>query len=162
MEKFGDVHIFSSFFYPKLLCGGYEAVCRWHTKIDIFGKRLLMFPIHLDADSHWCLAAANVVDKQIVYFDSLQNDNFTCLKSLQTYLTEARQLQAIGDIIDWHIINRKDIPVQHNSFDCGVFTCMYARYLAEDSAFNFNQVDIPIIRKKITLELIHKALYIIK
>lgn len=63
-----------------------------------------------------------------------------------------------GDIIDWHIINRKDIPVQNNSFDCGVFTCMYARYLAEDSAFNFNQVDIPIIRKKIALELLHKAL----
>ena len=38
MEKFGDVHIFSSFFYPKLLCGGYETVCCWHMKIDIFGK----------------------------------------------------------------------------------------------------------------------------
>ena len=35
---------------------------------------------------------------------------------------------------------------------------MYARYLAEDSAFNFNLVDIPIIRKKIALELVHKAL----
>ena len=93
MEKFGDAHIFSSFFYPKLLYGGYETVCRWHTKIDIFGKRLLMFPIHLDADSHWCLAATNVVDKQIVYFDSLKNDNFTCLKSLHTYLTQAQQLQ---------------------------------------------------------------------
>ena len=31
---------------------------------------------------------------------------------------------------------------------------MYAHYLAEDSAFNFNQVDIP---KKSTLELVHKA-----
>ena len=45
MEKFGDVHIFSSFFYPKLLCGGYETVGHWYTKIDIFGKRLLIFPI---------------------------------------------------------------------------------------------------------------------
>ena len=42
-------------------------------------------------------------------------------------------------------------------FDCGVFTCMYAHYLAEDSAFNFNQVDIPIIKKKSALELVHKA-----
>ena len=144
MEKLGDVHIFSSFFYSKLLCGGYEAVCRWHTKIDIFGKRLLMFPIHLDVNSHWCLAAANFVDKQITYFDSLRNDIFACLKNLRTYLTQAQQLQAKGDIMNWHTINCKEIPVQHNSFDCRVFTCKYARYLAKDSAFNFNQVDIPI------------------
>lgn len=105
MEKLGDVHIFSSFFYSKLLCGGYEAVCRWHTKIDIFGKRLLMFPIHLDVNSHWCLAAANFVDKQITYFDSLRNDIFACLKNLRTYLTQAQQLQAKGDIMNWHTIN---------------------------------------------------------
>ena len=158
MEKFADVHIFSTFFYTKLVCGGYESVCSWYNKIDMFGKRLLMFPIHLDASSHWCLAAANIVDKQISYFDSLQNDNFACLRNLETYLIQAQQLQAKGDSVNWHSIICKDIPVQHNSFDCGVFTCMYARYLAEDKVFNFNQGDVPIIRKKIALELIHKAL----
>ena len=126
MEKFGDVHIFSSFFYLKLLCGGYEAVCRWHAKLNIFNKGLLMFTIHLEANSHWCLAAANFVDKEILYYDSLHNDNFTCLKSLHSYLTQAQQLQVKGEIIEWRIINCKDIPEQHNSFDCGVFTCMYA------------------------------------
>ena len=104
MEKFADVHIFSTFFYTKLVCGGYESVCSWYNKIDMFGKRLLMFPIHLDASSHWCLAAANVVDKQISYFDSLQNDNFACLRNLETYLIQAQQLQAKGDSINWHSV----------------------------------------------------------
>jgi len=50
------------------------------------------------------------------------------------------------------------------TLDCRVFACMYGHYLQEDGSFNFNQVDIKFqlsYRKKITLEIIHKALYIV-
>ena len=36
---------------------------------------------------------------------------------------------------------------QINSFDCGVFLCTYALYLAENTAFDFTQDDMPSIRK---------------
>ena len=35
------------------------------------------------------------------------------------------------------------MPIQHNSYDYGVFVYMYAHYLAASSPFSFNQGDMP-------------------
>ncbi len=52
---FADVYVYSTFFYTKLFSSGHQRVQRWSKGVDIFSKRLLIFPVHLQA--HWCLAA---------------------------------------------------------------------------------------------------------
>lgn len=47
-------------------------------------------------------------------------------------------------------------PVQQNEDDCGAFICGFAENLAQGREwgnFNFQQKDIPKIRRKITYEL---------
>jgi len=150
MEKFDDIFTFSTFFYTKLLGNGCHSVLGWHKDVNLLSKRLLIFPIHQEL-SHWCLAVADVAATQLVYFDSLAKDNDHCLKVLNDYLQNR-----IGQC--FLVKQEKDIPRQTNSSDCGVFICMYARCLAEKSAFCFSQTDIPSIRKQIVFELLHKTL----
>jgi len=88
MEKFDGVYTYNTFFYPKLRRDGYLAVCQWNRGVNIFSKRLLMFPVYLEGNAHWCLAAVNIAEKTITYFDSLKNENSVCLKVLQEYLIQ--------------------------------------------------------------------------
>ena len=159
MERFSDVYTYSTFFYPKLRRDGYKAVCRWNKGVSIFTKRLLMLPVYLEEGAHWCLAAVNVAEKTITYFDSLKNDNSACLQVLRQYLTQESYAQGLEFHPEvWHSIHQKDIPVQTNSFDCGVFVCMYALHLAEDVPFEFTQDDMSDIRRLIAFQLLSTKL----
>ena len=152
MERFGDVFVYNTFFYLKLLNHGFHAVCNWHKEVDKFSKRLLIFPVHLEECAHWCLAVGDVAKKQVLYFDSLNKRNLTCLKVLSNYLQELS-----GET--YSTMQYKNIPIQTNSYDCGIFTCMYARCLAENTAFCFSQQDTPAIRRHMVLELLYKTLF---
>lgn len=41
-------------------------------KIDLFSKKKLMFPTHLNVISHWVLVCADLETKELKYVDSLQ------------------------------------------------------------------------------------------
>ena len=145
-EKFTDVYAYSTFFYQKLSGSGHQGVQRWSKRVDILSKRLLIIPVHLPA--HWCLAAVKVANRQILYFDSLRNTNFTCLHLIMEYLSlQSESNSKKLNLIEWQGVHCKDIPQQDNSHDCGVFVCMYGRCLAADIHFNFSQEDMPNIRK---------------
>ena len=152
MENFDDVFGYSTFFYTKLLSDGYQAVSRWYKGDDVLTKRLLVFPVHQAECSHWCLAVANVLNKQIVYYDSLKKENSICLEVLSSYLHKLGSIR-------FSRYEDRNIPMQSNGYDCGVFVCLYARYLAERSAFSFNQKDIPAVRKQMVTELLCKKLF---
>ena len=72
-QTFNDIYVYSTFFYPKLLSCGYNAVQQWTHGEDMFSKRLLLFPIHLSV--HWCLVAVDVAEHCISYYDSLKKAN---------------------------------------------------------------------------------------
>ena len=56
--------------------------------MNLAEKRLLIYPVHQKADSHWCLAVADVPAKQLTCFDSLEKENSdcSCLVLLKNYL----------------------------------------------------------------------------
>ena len=138
--------------YTKLSSGGYQAVSHWYKGDNMFTKWLLVFPVHQAECAHWCLAVANVSNKKIAYYDSLKKENSICLEVLSNYL------QKLGGI-RFSRCEDRNIPLQSNGYDCGVFVCLYAKYLAEKSAFSFNQQDIPAIRKQMVNELLCKRLF---
>ena len=152
MESFDDVFAFSTFFYTKLLSDGYEAVTRWYKRDNVFAKRLLLFPLHQADCAHWCLAAANVSSNQIAYYDSLEKENLISLQVLTSYLQEStgKRFSRYKD---------RNVPTQFNGHDCGVFVCLYARCLAQRSAFSFSQQDIPAFRKQMVAEILSKKLF---
>lgn len=56
------------------------------------------------------------------------------------------------------IFPMQDMPRQKNSFDCGVFTCMYANYVSIGKKVDFNQDDMGRFRKQIGCEIYSKKL----
>ena len=60
-ENFRSVYSFSTFFYPRLMDAGYNAVKRWTKKVDIFSRNIMIIPLHLEV--HWCLAVVDFIKK---------------------------------------------------------------------------------------------------
>lgn len=52
--------------------------CPGPAQVDIFGKELLLIPIHLEV--HWSLVAVDVARRTITYFDSQRTLNRRCPK----------------------------------------------------------------------------------
>jgi hypothetical protein len=49
----------------------------------------------------------------------------------------------------WQLKNADDVPVQENSYDCGVFVCLFATCMALDCNMDFDQSDAPLMRMKL-------------
>ena len=151
-QTFNDIFVYSTFFYPKLLSCGYNAVQQWTHGEDTFSKRLLLFPINVSI--HWCLVAVDVAEHCISYYDSLKKANPNWLKAIHNYLVQYSSNHSVS----WKQIHHSDIPEQLNSSDCGVFVCMYTRYLSYASSLNFSQMEMSRIRWHVALELFLKKL----
>lgn len=143
------VYAFSTFFYPKLIKDGYSTLRRWTRKVDIFSHDLILIPVHLGL--HWTLSCIDFSCKEIRYYDSMNGNNNECLKALRNYLKDefADKKKSQFDFADWNCFHVKDVPQQMNGSDCGMFTCKYAEFLSRGkTAFNFNQVNLKIKKKK--------------
>lgn len=160
-SNYPRLHIFNTFFYPKLKSNGYDSIKRWTKKVDIFSFDMILVPIHLGV--HWCCAEINLKERSIRYFDSLHNSNKTCLKLLHEYLIEEHKDKkgcdgnAEFDFDNWTLSSPKNIPCQQNGYDCGVFTCIFAEYRSRDADFTFSQKNMNYFRDKISCEIIKGA-----
>lgn len=130
-DRHGSVWCPSSFFWPKLEAGGHAAVKRWSKRASIDWTRLeaVLVPLHL-YNNHWCLCAAELHARRIVYFDSMPYEPpQSLLSSLCSFLAlESPQFQPPGS---WELLHHTATPMQRNDSDCGVFTCaIAARYAA--------------------------------
>ncbi|XP_026711352.1 sentrin-specific protease 2 [Athene cunicularia] len=159
-EGYPAVHAFSTFFYPKLISGGYNAVRRWTRDVDLFKKDLIFVPIHLR--HHWTLVVIDIRKKTIKYFDSIGHKKDEICETLFYYLQEEsqqkRNLQLTFSEWTLHSMEEHEIPQQENGSDCGVFLCKYADYISRDKPITFTQDDMPYFRKKMVWEIIHQQL----
>lgn len=57
-QGYPDLHVFSTFFYPKLKHSGYSSVKRWTPAINLFEKELILVPVHQRV--HWSLVVINL------------------------------------------------------------------------------------------------------
>ena len=164
-ENFRPVYAFSSFFYPNLRDKGYEAIKKWTKNVDIFEQALILIPVHLDmkGPDHWCLATIDMDEKAISYYDSLGGNNTgIALRKISFYL-QKEHFAKKGRYLDlkwWKQINAKNIPLQKNGSDCGVFTCMFAEYLSRGAEFTFDHSNMPYFRKRIIYEISRNELLI--
>ena len=151
-------HVFNTFFYPSLKEHGYQKVRRWTRRVDVFSFAKILIPIHLGM--HWTLAVVDFGAKQIGYYDSMSGTNHTCTNIIKDYLHQEclDKKQKEFDFSLWSIKFHKNIPQQSNGYDCGVFTLVFADYVAADKSFDFSQSQMPFYRKKITFEILNGKL----
>ncbi|NXG50996.1 SENP2 protease, partial [Psilopogon haemacephalus] len=159
-EGFAAVHAFSTFFYPKLISGGYAAVRRWTRGVDLFQQDLIFVPIHLRV--HWALVVIDVRRKTIKYYDSMGQRGDKICQTLFQYLREESHEKRNVELAssEWTLrsMESHEIPQQSNGSDCGVFVCKYAEYISRDRATTFTQNHMPYFRKKMVWEIIHQQL----
>jgi len=156
-----QVYSMNTFFFDTLKNRGYRAVRRWTKKVDLFEKDICFCPIHVNR-IHWTLAIIDFRKKEISYLDSMGGGNTVCLKMLKSYLEEEHndKKKQPYDTSDWTLVNRhQEVPQQMNGSDCGVFACLFAEFIARDAKLSFSQSDIPILRKKIVLEILDSKLF---
>jgi Ulp1 family protease len=92
---------------------------------------------------------------------SFYDDGRKHLKRLQLWLADAWAEKGLPDptplISQWPLIVVRNIPQQQNGYDCGVFSTMFGRLLAEgkDPATNrwFTQVHVTHLRYRMALEI---------
>eukprot|EP00063_Salmo_salar_P076519 XP_014051354.1 PREDICTED: sentrin-specific protease 3-like [Salmo salar] len=149
-----EVHFFNSFFYDKLRTKGYDGVKRWTKNVNIFQKRLLLIPIHLEV--HWSLVCVDVPQRAITYFDSQRTLNRRCPKHIAKYLqAEAIKKEQKDFITGWKGFFKMNVGRQNNDSDCGAFVLQYCKCLALEQPFSFGQLDMPKLRRLMYKELCH-------
>jgi sentrin-specific protease 1 len=113
--------------------------------------------VHLG--THWCLGIINLRDKRFEYYDSLHGGNEECLSWMRKWLQlESKDKRKTPfDFSEWKddpIVNGDKLPVQRNGYDCGVFACMFAEHFAQDVYPDFTQSDMPILRRRMAVEVL--------
>ena len=153
-----SVHVFSTFFYPRLLEVGHKGLKRWTRNIDVFSYDLILIPVH--SGSHWSLTVVDTRAKSIAYYDSLLGDNHRCVSAVMDYLVAEHLAKTSRklDVQQWSLLMKKEIPRQYNTADCGIFTCKFADYLSRDKPLDFSYADIPKIRRRMIIEILDKIL----
>ncbi|KAI3382861.1 hypothetical protein SNEBB_005430 [Seison nebaliae] len=150
---------FNTFFYTNLRDKGYNSVRRWTRRINVFKFDIIIVPLHLHV--HWVLAIIDNRIKTIKIYDSFSGDNTKAGQLLFQYLISEMKDKLKTDLNkdEWKVhIYPKDVPQQSNSYDCGVFLCKNADFLARDAKLIFNQDHIPYFRTRMCHEIMKKQL----
>ncbi|XP_027632498.1 sentrin-specific protease 2 isoform X3 [Tupaia chinensis] len=159
-QGYPALHVFSTFFYPKLKSGGYQAVRRWTKGVNLFEQELILVPIHRKV--HWSLVVIDLRRKCLKYLDSMGQKGHRICELLLQYLQDESKTKRNTDLnlLEWTHYSMKphEIPQQLNGSDCGMFTCKYADYISRDKAITFTQHQMPLFRKKMVWEILHQQL----
>ena len=142
--------------------------------INFKGK--LFVPIHMSRLSHWGLLVIDFRHETLASMDSLNLNHFSefeinefvskirldikfiicnniiCIRFLIATLSE--KYSGLADISHWSWTQRTDVPLQRNSIDCGVFSLLFALFIAMGREFDFSQSDISYFRRKIAQDLL--------
>ncbi|XP_044976016.1 ubiquitin-like-specific protease ESD4 isoform X2 [Hordeum vulgare subsp. vulgare] len=158
--KFLKCHFFNTFFYKKLINGGYDykAVWRWTMKrklgYNLIDCDKIFVPIHKEV--HWCLAVINIRDKKFQYLDSLGSMDMNALKILARYLVDEVK-DKIGkhiDVLSWKHEGVQNLPLQENGWDCGMFMLKYIDFYSRDMGLTFGQKHMPYFRRRTAKEIL--------
>jgi len=139
--------------------------------MDIFKYEICLFPIHINGN-HWALATIQHRVKHIGFYCS-RGESTTFKEKLLDFL-KREHLARKGTSLpqDYRLSDVSGIPLQEplrkldptldpkqeNTWDCGVYTCMYMEYLSRDAPFRFSQRDIINFREQIAWEIISGGL----
>jgi sentrin-specific protease 1 len=121
----------------------------------------LLIPIHIQLPyKHWSLVFVDIPKKTCTHLDSNNNPMPNIIKICKEGLKLLNHV--LFDIGSWGA-QKLNVPKQSNAHDCGIFVCLYMRFiLNNDLKFNFNQVNAIEFRSQLYSELTNGSLNVIK
>lgn len=156
-----EVFGWTTHFFTTLQERGYQGVARWlkRKKLNVAEKAIIFVPINI-LGTHWALAVVDNTAKSISYMDSLASSgNLPALETIREYMVqEGKKHNLLVDFYSYTLHPRARTPQQLNGYDCGVFTCQCARYLAKKRGLLYGQKDMKTIRRRMAYEIISKKL----
>ena len=158
-DNLPDVYAFGTNFFGNIMTKGYTSVKSWTQKLDLFTFDMIIIPVHLDI--HWCLAVVNLKEKTVKFYDSLPGHyKKKYLEVLRKYIEQEHmdKKKAPFDTKDFKLENVKDIPLQKNGYDCGVFILKYSEWLSRDAIITFTQEDMPYYRAILIYEIVNNKI----
>lgn len=86
--------------------------------------------------------------------------NDKCLNTIMMYLKDEHKNKKNEELNQrkWKLLNATNCQKQENNYDCGVFTCINAEYLARDEKLDFTQNDMPKLRYRICYDILNNRL----
>ncbi|XP_022173670.1 sentrin-specific protease 1-like isoform X2 [Myzus persicae] len=142
---------------------GYQSVQKFFNSNDLSNVDFVFVPIN-PGHNHWALCVIEIWKGKIEYYDSLKNIDISkelkvvtdfCNEALIDYVNNSNVDRALPT--EWTYETCYS-PEQLNNTDCGVFTCMNAKYYIFSQRPEFTQEDIPIFRQTIAYELMNTCL----
>ena len=96
--------------------------------------------------------------KLIVYLDSLHGINRNLLRTILNYVKSQHVSYSTSmfEEKDWDISAPADPNLQKNSYDCGVYVCMYSFMVCNGCFFDCNDLDSKSARNRIATKIISK------
>ncbi|XP_064222970.1 sentrin-specific protease 2 isoform X6 [Aotus nancymaae] len=100
-QGYPALHVFSTFFYPKLKSGGYQAVKRWTKGVNLFEQEIILVPIHRKV--HWSLVVIDLRKKCLKYLDSMGQKGHRICEILLQYLQDESKTKRNIDLnlLEW-------------------------------------------------------------
>lgn len=124
-------------------------------EVDPFAHDILLVPIHEEERSHWTIIIVHMKEKMIRYYDSDRGANGSdrgALETVRKYLQAESQTKNLTPV-EWETRIERDIPRQLNGFDCGVFICMYAKFITAKKPLSFTQHNMKVFRMMMIYEI---------
>lgn len=151
---------FNSYLYYSVVGGengrGYEysKVQSWRKDLDVLDFDYILVPIH--SPGHWSLCVVYVRRLVVQHIDSLHFGNREPAKLIARWFSD--RLKAQPDKIvtetEVRVFHSSDVPLQTNSFDCGVFVCTNADFICRDLPLDFTSEHMPYFRARIAHQLL--------
>lgn len=150
-------YVASSLFYSKLVAYPhgycYENVRRWTMRLDITKCELVVMPIFINGN-HWTVVLIHQKEKRILYYDSCGNIHTDAVSTIIGNVVKWLQDVGVTEASSFEQV-RARTPVQHNSWDCGIFMLFYVYYLALGMQPTFTQDDCDHLRKCLALAIMY-------
>jgi len=175
-----NTYVFNTFFYTRLNVGklkyDYDGVKRWTTraKVDVTKLDYILIPVNHN-NFHWVLSGISMKEKCIFYIDSMGHSKnssekgaaYDVMTKLKRWLSDeivdkyGTHKKDEMEIEEWTFKVIKNIPKQTDGGSCGVFMLMFAEcieFFGKHNNFDFNAKHIPILRRRMALELLAQSL----
>jgi len=110
-----------------------ELVCKKTLTLDFPNLDYIFISVN-HSNTHWALISVSIKEKIIRYYDSLKWNDRGIMKLVQDHLTS---ISLNPDKEEWRTEICSELPIQTNTFDCGVFLCQYAYCIASGKSFNY-------------------------
>ncbi|XP_060845210.1 sentrin-specific protease 1-like [Rhopalosiphum padi] len=149
-------------FFQDLVRGGFDKATKsmGATIKNLFFYDKVITPTHLEGN-HWTFTVVNIKSRSITLYDSIKSsiyeDQINLLVEFLNHAYLKYEKPVDDQRLEWSL-NFGESPLQNNTSDCGVFTCTNARHVLLGKPLYYTQDDAPLLRHRITYEILHNVL----